>query len=271
MTLTALCPAKINLFLAVSEPDPSGYHPIQTIFQTISLYDRLAVSTETVSTKITSDWQELPHVNTLSRALSLYGELVMLPHVHIHLEKSIPIQSGLGGGSSDAAGLLRILQKICPTPVTEEHLFEIASAVGADVPFFLVGGTAVGTGYGNMIEMCEDADEKWLVIAQPECGVSTATAYARLDSVMRNAPKMPISDYWSNTYNDFERVAPTESLKLLEFLSGAGAGPVGLCGSGSAVYGVFGSETGANIVAQKLKHRAWVAKTLSRQEIPWIS
>ncbi len=263
------CPAKVNTFLSVGPPDATGYHPIRTVFQAVGLFDEMEIA---VSEKdaILGDWPELPAENTLTKSLRLLRELAPVPPLQITLKKRIPAQSGLGGGSSDAAGLIRAVQKMYPDYTSDQFAHEVAAAVGADVPFFLVGGRARGTGYGEKLEPLPDLPRKWLLIVKPEESVSTATAYSELD----NAPR-EWKEFSDVPYNDFERVAPCLCGEIAERLQVHGATRALLCGSGSAVFGEFETEQRA-FDAQELMFAegfdlSWIAPTLTREESLWTS
>ncbi|MBX3120419.1 MAG: 4-(cytidine 5'-diphospho)-2-C-methyl-D-erythritol kinase [Fimbriimonadaceae bacterium] len=269
MTLRVLCPAKINTFLAVGPKDSIGYHPIRTIFQAVSLFDELLLAPSTDgTTRIESDWSELPESNTMTKVLSLVREYVNVPPLHIHLTKRIPSESGLGGGSSDAAGLLRGIQELLGNPIGDSLLKDIAFAVGADVPFFLVGGRAQAEGYGEILTPLPDKPTTWIVIARPFEGCSTKEAYEQLDAKVRPWREFPEGD---ELYNDFERVAPCGSLDLSERLQVLGASGAMMTGSGSAVFGEVESSEAAFGACEKLKAEGsasfvMAARTLGREE-----
>lgn len=269
MTLRVLCPAKINTFLAVGPKDGIGYHPIRTIFQAVSLFDQLTLEPSPDGVmRIESDWPSLPESNTMTKALSHVREYVEVPPLHIHLTKRIPAESGLGGGSSDAAGLLRGIQRLLGSPIGDSLLRDIALAVGADVPFFLVGGRAKGHGYGEKLTPLPDAPETWLVLARPTEGCSTKEMYSLLDTKPYPWRDFPDGD---ELYNDFERVAPCGPLDLAERLLSLGAARAQMTGSGSAVFGEFPSESAASSACRKLEGErsaafVTVARTLGREE-----
>ncbi len=262
------CPAKVNLFLAVGPKVARGYHPIRTVFQAIGIFDRLKVSlSESDVDEWVCDWPDLPKENTLTHALRLVRELIAVPPLRIELEKAIPDQTGLGGGSSDAAALLRALPHMVSTPFEAGFLADVAAAVGKDVPFFLLGGRARGEGYGERLTPLPDADSRWLAVVRPESGCATREAYARLDAL--DFPFLDFSEE-GGLYNDFERVAPRESLDQIGRLMAYGAEGALLCGSGSGVFGVFADEAAAHRAVHRLAEdstvRAWAAPTLSRAE-----
>lgn len=261
MKLRVYCPAKVNLFLAVGPPDVRGYHPLRTIFQAVGLYDILDVTFADGAPKLEIVGADLPEQNTVSKALRLSREIFALNPSHIRLQKHIPMQSGLGGGSSDAAGLLRALNHI--RKVGLEEIEGVASVIGADVPFFLTGGRATGERYGDRITALPDAPEEWYVIAKPEIGCSTVEMYAHLDEKPRVWRDWPIED---TLYNDFERVAPRKCLDLIDELLKTGAKAAALSGSGSSVFGRFATQAQAEEAKAGMSVQAWVAKGLTRAE-----
>lgn len=259
----ARCPAKINTFLAVGPPGARGYHPLRTVFQAVDLCDVLRVRPSAADV-LNVAGAHLPANNTLTKTLRLVRELLPVPPLEIQLQKVIPSQAGLGGGSSDAAGLIRILMKMLPDHFEERFAFEVAEAVGADVSFFLVGGRAKGEGYGQVLTPLPDAPEETIIIAMPADVCSTVEAYRRLDEVERPWSEFPENlSQWG--VNDFERVAPCGSLDLIDHLRGRGAEAM-LTGSGSAVV-ARGMEP--ELILAELKRMgiwATAAKTLSRSE-----
>lgn len=276
------CPAKINLFLSVGPPDARGYHPIRTIFQAIGLFDELDITPKGpgCSHSFTCESPEVPDDNTVTKALRLLSELAQVPPLHIELFKRIPAQSGLGGGSSDAAGLIRVINRFLPAPIAEHHLMDVAVAVGADVPFFLVGGLALGEGYGEKLTPLPDQEVAHVVVVRPNVGVSTKNAYAQLDSRPRRwrpFPKEVIG--LRHCHNDFSLVEPDDCHGWKDDLDALGAYQTELCGSGSAVFGLFDSaETAAkahSLLASKWTRSygqprgeipVWLTRTLSRVE-----
>lgn len=266
MTKTVLCPAKVNEYLCIGAKDNRGYHPVSTIFQAVGLYDVLTVSDESGQDAFGSDC-ELPERNTVTRAWDLVKECVKLPPLNVFLKKSIPSQSGLGGGSSDAGGFLRAVSQFATALVDRDDLHEIATAVGADVPFFLVGGRAQGEGYGDKLTELPDEQKRWILIAKPSVGCSTEEMYARLDGAGgREAPTAK-----PRGTNDFEPYAPPQCTSLIRFLRSTAAEYAGLTGSGSAVYGSFktlGAAWEVELQLRSIPDPIWtcVAPTLMRQE-----
>lgn len=270
------CPAKLNLFLAVGPKDARGYHPIRTIFQAVDLFDTLEIERCDGSHRITCNWADLPAENTITKALRLLSEIAQVPALEIHLTKQIPAESGLGGGSSDAAGLIRAINHFLPAPIADYHLHDVAVSVGMDVPFFLVGGRAIGRGYGEKLEQLEDQTADWFVVVRPPIGVSTKEAYDRLDATEREWRELPASH--TELFNDFQRVMPCDCDDWMDRLLAHGAQSALLSGSGSAVFARFDGESGANHAAEALKVEyvrsygpsvqipVWVTRSLTRAE-----
>ena len=232
---------------------------METLFQAISLGDWLVISPADRE-EITAEGIILPERNTLSRTLELVREHTSVPALKIHLEKVVPPESGLGAGSSNAATLIQYLQNQGFAFPAEE----VALRVGADVPFFLVGGSAIGRGYGEILTPLPDTEPEELLIARPEVGCQTVEMFRKLDAYgYSHWPRAEIR-------NDFEAVAPCESLDLIEILQMAGATEARLSGSGSAVFGVYADAARADIALEYLqqRHRAqfWRAQTLKRAQ-----
>lgn len=270
MKWEALAPAKFNPFLSVGPPDQRGYHPLRTVFQAISLADTLRL--EVASEDSFRCNESLPERNTVTKSLSLSREYADLPPLSIELEKRIPTEAGLGGGSSDAAALLRILLRIPSAGFDTRSAKEVAAAVGADVPFFMMGGRAYGEGYGERLTpLPEPEAPEHLVLIKPPVGVSTPQAYGDLDQLERDWIPYEENAGW---YNDFEKVMPSECQLALELLQQHGTQDAVLAGSGSTVVGRFLSEDEARKVAALVPPKigtAWAVRTLSRDESLWIS
>ncbi len=259
MRIRAICPAKINPFLAVGSPHANGYHPIRTIFQAIDLAEWIDVSVSQEPGFVCND-PSVPAHNTVTKALRLAREYFEVPPLRIVLTKSGWTQGGLGLGSSNAAGLLRILMTLSRGQFELENALEVAAAVGADVSFFLIGGTARGENYGERLTPLPDSETEHCVIAKPSLGVNTALAYQALDSVSRPFSMFPTEGLgWQN---DFESVMPKECLVLVEQMKQLGATRAHLCGSGSSVFGLFADFEEAQSVAKE------IAKNKSIQAVP---
>ena len=286
--------AKVNLFLRVLGKRPDGFHDIRTLFQTVSLSDSLSVRMTPASrpaVKLACSREDLQGEDNLAwraadRMLRLTG---LAAQIEVTLDKAIPSGAGLGGGSSDAAAVIRAVASMLATRPADQALFEVAAELGSDVPFLLLGGSAIGTGRGTELKPLADLPPAALVIAQPAVEVSTAWAYRALrehraaltsgldkskiegSGLSSNAPfigSLPGSR--EGMVNDFESVVFRRYpliAALKERLQASGAQPALMSGSGSAVYGVFESYQSARLVAQTLRAEgiaAWPAEYVGR-------
>jgi 4-diphosphocytidyl-2-C-methyl-D-erythritol kinase len=264
--LTVQALGKVNLGLRVLYKRPDGFHELRTVFQTVSLADRLEIEyrrAEGARVDLSCNLPELAGPQNLaaraaSRLLEAGGAT---GRVRIHLEKRIPAGAGLGGGSSDAAAALLALSALLRPRPGGELLLRVAAELGSDVPFFLFGGRALGVGRGEEVYPLPDRPLQWLLVVAPPFAVSTPDAYRRLSANLTSAAGNDKIDRFGSSIwaselgqtedietgmeNDFEPVVfrlhpKLETLKAR--LSGLGARPALLCGSGSAVFGLFGNR-----------------------------
>jgi len=291
--LSILSFAKVNLSLRILGKRPDNYHEIQTVLQTVSLYDRLNLA-KTSGGKIvfTCDDPAIPVDDTnlvVKAAAALRDKFRVTSSCEIHLAKRIPGQAGLGGGSSNAAVTLLTLTRLWNLSATTEDLFELAVTLGADVPFFLAGGCALATGIGTELTPLPDLPQQQILIIAPSVTVSTASAYQALkapalttsDSVSRLAISrtqaiFSDSKQWAlcdHLENDFERVIfdiEPEIRRVKDALIQAGARCALLAGSGSSVFGIFDNKEVLRSAAQALQQesgwRIFSCVTLSRDE-----
>jgi len=279
--------AKINLSLRVLGKRDDGYHEIDTTLQTVGLHDSLTFEeTNDDGIRLWCDDASVPvdETNLVWRAATALRERYSIRRgVKIRLEKRIPAEAGLGGGSSDAAATLIALTRRWNVEASADDLTQIAESLGSDVPFFLCGGTARGTGRGNVIEPIEDATPKHLVIIKPNASISTAKAYRSLNSpALTSANSKPIlvrsqaSEFSASIdpkalQNDFEQVVfalepEIERAKAALLKSGARAAM--LSGSGSAVFGIFENQNAQERAIQAIEletgWRAFPCKTVGR-------
>ncbi len=189
--ITVRAPAKVNLELDVGAPRPDGYHDVATVYHAVSLADDVTASPPprgadgevSVSVEgLGSDRVPLDGTNLAVRAAVLLAEHTGVESgVHLHIRKGIPVAGGMAGGSADAAAALVACDALWHTGLSREELRELAADLGADVPFALVGGTAVGTGRGEELTPALARGEYQWVIALSEAGLSTPAVYAELD------------------------------------------------------------------------------------------
>jgi 4-diphosphocytidyl-2-C-methyl-D-erythritol kinase len=278
--------AKVNLDLRVLGTRPDGYHELRTVFQTIELHDTLtcverpgpfALSCRVPGIPLDDSNLVWRAAAALWRALGRQGDPA---DAAVTIDKAIPMQAGLGGGSADAAAALLGMARLWGgVPMT--LLREVASGIGADVAFFLSGGTALGLGRGEEIYPLVDLPRHWVVVVLPPFGVSTAEAYGWYDedraAGVREARELQILPVpWpsraAQMINDLEppvvRRHP-EITAIRAALRDAGAVAAAMSGSGSAVFGLFRTRPAAARAVRPLSKggcRAILTRTLTRAE-----
>ncbi|MGH9141040.1 MAG: 4-(cytidine 5'-diphospho)-2-C-methyl-D-erythritol kinase [Vicinamibacterales bacterium] len=264
--------AKINRSLRVLSTRRDGYHELRTIFQSIALHDTLTIRSTRGPFLLTCDDPACPadDTNLVARAAALMwtasGHRGALRGVAIDLRKRIPMQAGLGGGSSDAAATLRILAQ--RWRIGEATVRAAAVALGADVPYFLEGGTALGLERGDLLFPLIDPPREWVVLVVPDFGVSTKEAFAWFDRREREARSRIAPDEMVNDLEAPVVARHPEIGRIISALRRAGASTAAMSGSGSAVFGLFSSRPQALRAAKRLaprSGRALVTKTLNRQ------
>lgn len=255
MTLHAY--AKINIGLHVLGKRSDGFCNIETIFREIDLFDVIEFeSHKTIEMTADSILVPIDESNLcMKAALLLQKESNVKDGVMIHLKKNIPVGAGLGGGSSDAAAVLRGLNKFWELKLTNEQLSDLAGQIGADVPFFIEGGSAYATGKGNILEHLTLNIPYWIAVVTPVIYISTKWAYANLKlsrdgkaTELRNKITKQISSpskLKTLVQNDFEelvfRTYP-EIEKIKSAMLSTGAVFALLSGSGSSVFGFYEDE-----------------------------
>ncbi len=257
--LTLRSNAKINLGLRIMGRRPDGYHLIDTIFQEIDFGDILTFSHKKgEGVDLQCDHPDLPgeDSNLCVRAYDLLaGEFPEMGSVRIYLQKNIPIGAGLGGGSSNAATTLLGLSQLFRLPVSETLLTALAQELGADVPFFLYGGTARGTGIGEEITPLPAAIDSPIVLIIPDIHISTRWAYANVKyTLTKMSDENKFKRFFENGEEDrrftnvFEPLVIQRYSKIGEIrdrLFHLRADYVSLSGSGSAIFGIFPDEATA--------------------------
>jgi 4-diphosphocytidyl-2-C-methyl-D-erythritol kinase len=257
--------AKINLDLRVLNQRPDHYHELRTIFQTISLAETLQIAF-TPGRETAVEISQTPDIpdNLAARAASLVLEAMRIRgRVHMRMEKRIPMGAGLGGGSSDAAAVLLALPVLAGRVLNAPLLLKLAACLGSDVPFFLLGGTALGIGRGTELYPLPDRPPTPGLLLAPGWRVSTAEAYRllspRLTSESQENKMFSCQLYTWNlsgketAANDFETVVFGQHRQLAaakKSLIRAGASAALMTGSGSAVFGLFRNR---NEVSRALK------------------
>ncbi|MCX6598260.1 MAG: 4-(cytidine 5'-diphospho)-2-C-methyl-D-erythritol kinase [Acidobacteria bacterium] len=276
--LTVNAHAKINLALAVLGKRSDGFHEIRSVFQTISLADRVTISFQRKrqSSVAVSCSVEIPGTNLAEKAARAVLEAVKLNgQVKIHIDKRIPMGGGLGGGSTDAAAILMALPALAGKAISPDRLKDIAVGLGSDVPFFLRGGCAVGMGQGEELYPLPDPKPVHGLLITPQVHVSTKDAYAALGRSVgaltsdRNFPilkrlqslawalevRAPKAVWAADCQNDFEEVVFRQYpvLQVLRRkLSRMGAAPALMTGSGAALFGLYDDAAAVQAAIVKL-------------------
>lgn len=262
--------AKINIGLRIVRKRPDGYHDLETFFQEINLKDTLdIVVTQDHQITMTSDSPDCP---TDKSNLAYRAAVLMQPQAgvqqagcHISIHKTIPVGSGLGGGSSNAATTLCALNRLWQCHLQEEQLQTLGAHLGADVPFFIQGGLALGQGIGEQLTPLPQTIPYWGVLIAPEVAISTATVYQSLNLNLTKRKKITkfvdfISSYadtsaWKHTlYNDLETVVfqhYSHFQSIVQTLYNKGAFFASMSGSGSALFGLFHNPHDARIAKRQ--------------------
>jgi 4-diphosphocytidyl-2-C-methyl-D-erythritol kinase len=260
-------PAKVNLSLEILKKRADGYHEIRTLLQKINLSDSLIFSTlKGKRIVIETDHPGLPtgRRNLVYRAAeSILGDSAYRDGVLIRIEKRIPLGAGLGGGSSNAAATLTALNRLLNIPYSKRRLMRMGLEIGADVPFFLFDGDAIGSGIGERLKRVE-LPELWYVLIYPNFEVSTRWAYQNF--VLTNKKSRFNLHQLSTDPEDFSRILKNDLEEVVEkkypqvgsmkeVLLSAGARGASMTGSGPTVFGIFPDERGASEAHREIEER----------------
>jgi len=271
--------AKINLFLDIVGKRPDGYHDIRSLMHTVDLYDKVYVDFEIGNSPgITVGCNDcnVPQneKNIAYKAAQKFIEKTEIGGaVRIFIDKEIPTEAGLAGGSADAAAVLRLMNKISGTPLTENELLKLGAEIGADVPFCIVGGSKITEGIGEKMTQSFILPDCYIVIARGGSGVSTPWAYGELDRLFGN--KYPDTNEKYNSllsglyernlgiicdsmYNVFEKVIlPNHEIARYARETMAECDSIGqmMSGSGPSVFGIFDNEAKAKSCAEELRYK----------------
>ena len=251
--------AKVNIGLQVNDRREDGFHNIHTVFQELELHDNVLMEKRNGDWSIKISDSKIPtdESNTCIQSyLSIKKQFPEIDGISIVLKKTIPSGAGLGGGSSDAATVLKGLRQLYNLPLDNNQLSDIAVSVGADVPFFISGGTQIGNGIGDILSPVSSSIKGFYLLIIPDIFISTAWAYDALKKDLKDDMDRPNfahfleSNNISNMIfdNDFERIVIPTYPKIGEIKEGlleAGASYASLSGSGSTVFGIFDEEAKA--------------------------
>lgn len=288
--------SKINIGLAITGKREDGYHDIDSIFQSIRLSDSIYFAKHH-SVVFSGGAPELPEY---MQKLVTYGEenlaLKALRAIQaytgckvgaaIHLLKRVPIQAGLGGGSADAAAMLVGLNRFWDLRLTQEELLQIGATLGSDVPFLLQGGTARGTGRGEILTYGKSPDSHWLLLVKPKVSVSTAAAYGRftnksvatkqtIDTVQQHLENNDLKSAFLTSANTFEELLFPDHEELVickEFFTSRGY-PTIMTGSGPTMVVLLDKPMEALQLQEEIKAAGhdWlslITKTCTQEDLP---
>lgn len=270
--MVTYAPAKLNLSLDVVGKRNDGYHLVKMIMQAVDLYDIVTVhntNDEKICIECTNSAVPCNSSNIAYRAAEEFFKYTDIKNtgVVIGIDKRIPMQAGLAGGSTDGAAALVALNKLFNAQLTLDKLAEIGAKIGADIPFCIYGGTMYAEGIGTVLKPITSLPKCYFVIVKPDISVSTKEAYAMTDKrsnigtpstdILLNAIENgDLDDICKSLHNDFEAVLQLSDVEEIHKDFNAN-GALGSCmsGSGSAVFGIFASEADAQYCANAMKDR----------------
>ncbi|MDR3274433.1 MAG: 4-(cytidine 5'-diphospho)-2-C-methyl-D-erythritol kinase [Endomicrobium sp.] len=258
MKIILKAPAKINLFLEIKNKRTDGYHNLTSIMQTVSLYDELYFepARKEISFECSDKFLPAGDANIVCKAVKAVKQYYDINKgVKVYLKKEIPAGAGLGGGSSDAAAVIKALIKLWNIKTTKYELEQIAVELGADVPFFLTGGTALCEGIGEIITPLKSIDKLNIIIVNPSFSVSTSSVYRKIKCPLTNQVKIHTiknlicnnlfntKEAFKSCFNRLEEFVFPDYPKIAEIkkvLNKLGCVSL-MSGSGSTVFGIFNS------------------------------
>ncbi len=270
MEITVNAPAKINLYLNILSKRDDGYHNVEMVMQSVSLFDKVTISKALhshINLKSNYNFPGIIQKNTAYMAAQAFFEHTNINNqgINIYIEKNIPTCAGLAGGSADAAAVLVALNDLFSCNISKRDLALIGEKVGADVPFCLVGGTVLATGIGTSLLPLANIPDCYIVIVKPNVFVSTKEAYKLSDEIpfgkkvsvneiISAIYKRDIFEISASLYNRFEKVMSLcENDKIKSLLKEHGAINSCMTGTGSAVFGIFNDEKSAASAKNILK------------------
>ncbi len=262
---TRPAPAKINVRLEILGVRSDGFHEVRTIMCPIGLFDEVTIGPAQAGITVTTNRDDIPldSRNVAYQAAALFADRAGVSRgIAIHLEKSIPVGAGLGGGSSDAAAVLLLLNELAGTGYSQADLMKMGESLGSDVPFFFGGGPALATGRGERLAPMHLSPAFWVALVMPSFSVSTAWAYAE----HRHSGKRALFPLEKEIdlqalgpavlVNDLERPVGgrfSEIGAIKEALIGCGSWGALMSGSGSTVFGIFFQKGQALTARSRLK------------------
>ena len=272
-------PAKLNLYLDIEEKLDSGYHNMKMVMQTISLCDKVKIEkNESGKIEICSSNNKIPldEKNIAYKTAEAFYETrkEKFTGLKITIDKEIPMEAGMGGGSADAAAVLKGLDILEKTDMSEEEMIEVSVSLGGDVPFAVKGGTCSAEGIGEKLSALKPLKNMAFVIIKPDTGISTKEAFHKFDEenvreedryseMLKAMESGNREEIILNMQNLFEKLCPLKEVdNYRKILLNAGAEKAMMTGSGSAVFGVFENIYEAQKAAEKIKtqiQNVWTA------------
>ncbi len=263
--MTVNAPAKINIALDITGKRPDGYHELLMIMHEIPLYDTVTVEHDS-KISVSGNKPDIPY-NEKNIAYKAAAEFFAYTKISggakIYLEKNIPDGAGLGGGSSDGAAVIKSLNKLYGACLSAEEMRDIAVKIGADVPFFITGGTCIAQGIGEKLTPISPLAPCFILLVKPNFSISTADAYKKADTAgtFPHASVYDIAENISdikyvgkNMFNVLELAADSAEIReLKDIMTANGACGAMMTGSGSCVFGLFETEEGAKKCVEKIK------------------
>lgn len=266
-SVTVLAPAKLNLSLDVVGTLPNGYHDLDMVMQTITLYERLNLRrSDKLTVRMPGSFVPVNEKNTaVKAALAFFHYTGLLAGVDIVIHKHVPVRAGMAGGSADAAGVLVGMNDLYNAHLSMSELCAIGTGIGADVPFALMGGTCRVKGVGDLIKPLPPCPACWFVVVMPSVGISTPEAFQRYDTM--GSPVHPdceqqeqairagnLAEVCAAAGNALEHCSgAVETPTICTQLDAHGALTSQMTGSGAAVFGIFDQEDKAKAAAEALR------------------
>lgn len=261
--------AKINLMLDILARLENGYHSLFMIMQSVSLYDTITVKkTNSGGITLSSTEPRIPcnEANIAYKAANAFFNAAGIEdrNISIHLEKAIPFEAGLAGGSADGAAVIKALNEIYKAELSEKELCAIGAKIGADIPFCLTGGTRAALNIGDVLSPLPDLKNCWIVLAKPKVGVATGKAFSEFDkhgvrhldtcSMLYYAANGDFEGICSKAGNVFEQLIEVpQRVPIKSVMYDNNALCACMSGSGPTCYGVFTSESDAVKAYETLK------------------
>ena len=273
LTKTIKSYAKINLYLNVGAKRPDGYHDLESVMQQVSLFDYVTVLRDTDTTsrgvRITCTDRLVPSDDrniAAKCAMAFLDKYSIDSEVSVSIDKRIPVAAGLGGGSTDGAAVLAIMNSIFDVNAPMDELCALGAKIGADIPFCLVGGTCTAAGIGEILKPVKTPALPYhILIGNAGHGISTPQAYAKLDETAGEEPACTLNDVLGavesgempeTLYNSFERVIlpeHAEASQIRRDMLACGASVALMSGSGPSVFGIFGTKNEADSASKSLR------------------